>query len=108
MDGLEFGGRARTEPDRLEAEFGETVFLCILDEGQVFYVEKVESQQSVRTACTVGSRAPAYCTAVGKAMLAGLPEGEVSKNVRCWGVKPSTGNTSKTAASLKGELRGGG
>jgi DNA-binding IclR family transcriptional regulator len=96
---------ARPYLDRLQRELGETVFFCILDEGQVFYLEKVESQQSVRTACTVGSRAPAYCTAVGKAMLAELPEVEVNDIVRRWGLKPVTANTITTAAALKAELR---
>ena len=67
-------------------------------------MEKVESQQSVRTACTVGSRAPAYCTAVGKAMLAELSEAEVGKIVRRWGLKPVTANTITTAGALKTEL----
>src|SRR6267142_1797920 len=105
IDGLDLRGRARPYLDRLQAEFGETVFCCILDEGQVFYVEKVESQRSVRTACTVGSRAPAYCTAVGKAMLAELPDAEVSKIVRRWGLKPVTANTITTAGALKTELK---
>jgi DNA-binding IclR family transcriptional regulator len=105
IDGLDLRGRARPYLDRLQTEFGETVFFCILDEGQVFYVEKVESQRSVRTACTVGSRAPAYCTAVGKAMLAELPEAEVSKIVRRWGLKPVTANTITTAGALKTELK---
>jgi DNA-binding IclR family transcriptional regulator len=105
IEGLDLRGRARPYLDRLQAEFGETVFFCILDEGQVFYVEKVESQRSVRTACTVGSRAPAYCTAVGKAMLAELPDAEVSKIVRRWGLKAVTANTITTAAALKAELR---
>jgi DNA-binding IclR family transcriptional regulator len=105
IDGLDLRGRARPYLDRLQAEFGETVFLCILDEGQVFYVEKVESQQSVRTACTVGSRAPAYCTAVGKAMLSELPDAEVSKVVGRWGLKPVTANTITTASALKAELK---
>jgi len=105
IDGLDLRGRARPYLDRLQAEFGETVFFCVLDEGQVFYVEKVESQQSVRTACTVGSRAPAYCTAVGKAMLAELPEAEVSKIIRRWGLKSVTANTITTASALKAELR---
>jgi DNA-binding IclR family transcriptional regulator len=104
IDGLDLRGRARPYLGRLQAEFGETVFFCILDEGQVFYVEKVESQRSVRTGCTVGSRAPAYCTAVGKAMLAELPEAEVSKIVRRWGLKPVTANTITTASALKAEL----
>jgi DNA-binding IclR family transcriptional regulator len=102
---VDLRGRARPYLDRLQRQFGETVFFCILDDGQVFYVEKVESQQSVRTACTVGSRAPAYCTAVGKAMLAELPELEVSEVIRRWGLKAVTPNTITTAAALKAELR---
>ena len=102
---LDLRGRARPYLDRLQREFGETVFFCILDDGQVFYVEKVESQSSVRTACTVGSRAPAYCTAVGKAMLAELPDAEVNGIVRRWGLEPVTKNTITSAAKLKAELK---
>ena len=105
IDGLDLRGRARPYLDRLQDRFGETVFFCVLDEGQVFYVEKVESQRSVRTACTVGSRAPAYCTAVGKAMLAELPEAEVNAIVRSSGLKAITANTITTAAELKTELK---
>ena len=102
---LDLRRHARPYLDRLQREVGETVFFCILDEGQVFYIEKVESQQSVRTACTVGSRAPAYCTAVGKAMLAELPDVEVNDITRRWGLKAITANTITTAAALKAELR---
>jgi DNA-binding IclR family transcriptional regulator len=105
IDGLDLRGRARPYLDRLQERFGETVFFCILDEGQVFYVDKVESQRSVRTACTVGSRAPAYCTAVGKAMLSELPDTEVAAIVRKSGMKAITANTITTLARLKNELR---
>jgi IclR family KDG regulon transcriptional repressor len=91
--------------DRLQRELGETVFFCLLDDGQVFYIEKIESQQSVRTGCTVGSRAPAYCTAVGKAMLAELADAEVNEIIRRWGLKAITPNTITTASALKTELR---
>jgi DNA-binding IclR family transcriptional regulator len=91
--------------DRLQRELGETVFFCLLDDGQVFYIEKIESQQSVRTACMVGSRAPAYCTAVGKAMLAELAEVEVNDIVRRWGLKAITPNTITTPSALKAELK---
>jgi len=91
--------------DRLQREISETVFFCMLDDGQVFYIEKIESQQSVRTACMVGSRAPAYCTAVGKAMLAELPDAEVNEIIRRWGLKAITPNTITTPAALKAELR---
>jgi DNA-binding IclR family transcriptional regulator len=96
---------ARPYLDRLQREISETVFFCMLDDGQVFYIEKIESQQSVRTACMVGSRAPAYCTAVGKAMLAELPDAEVNEIIRRWGLKAITPNTITTPAALKAELR---
>jgi DNA-binding IclR family transcriptional regulator len=96
---------ARPYLDRLLRELGETVFFCLLDDGQVFYMEKMESQQSVRTACSVGSRAPAYCTAVGKAMLSELADAEVDEIVHRWGLKAITPNTITTASALKAELR---
>jgi|ERR1700722_748763 len=105
IDGLDLRGRARPYLVKLQERFGETVFFCILDEGQVFYMEKVESQQSVRTACTVGSRAPAYCTAVGKAMLSELPDAEVAAIVRKSGLKAITPKTITTLARLKSELK---
>lgn len=102
---LDLRRHAKPYLDRLQRELGETVFFCLLDEGQVFYIEKLESQQSVRTACTVGSRAPAYCTAVGKAMLAELTEAEVNQIVRRWGLKTITPNTITTNSALKAELK---
>src|SRR6202166_3746282 len=96
---------ARPYLDRLQREISETVFFCMLDDGQVFYIEKIESHQSVRTGCTVGSRAPAYCTAVGKAMLAELPDAEVNDIVRRWGLKAITAKTITTAAALRTELK---
>ena len=105
IDGLDLRGRVRPHLDRLQERFGETVFFCIMDEGQVFYVEKVESQRSVRTACMVGSRAPAYCTAVGKAMLSELPEAEVAAIIKKSGLKGITANTITTLARLKAELK---
>ncbi len=102
---LDLRGRARPYLDRLQRQFAETVFFCILDDDQVFYMEKVESQQSVRTACTVGSRAPAYCTAVGKAMLAELGEPEVGDIIRRWGLKAVTAKTITTPTALRSELK---
>lgn len=105
MGAVDLRGHAKPFMDKLQRELGETVFFCLLDDGQVFYLEKIESQQSVRTACTVGSRAPAYCTAVGKAMLAELSDTEVSEVVRRWGLKPVTPNTITSATALKAELK---
>jgi DNA-binding IclR family transcriptional regulator len=48
----------------------ETVHLGMLDGLEVIYIDKQESYQSMRIFTTIGTRNPAYCTGVGKAMLA--------------------------------------
>ena len=57
---------------RLSATTQETVHLAILDGGRLVYLSKIESTRSLRVAMQsrVGLTAPAYCTGVGKALLA--------------------------------------
>jgi DNA-binding IclR family transcriptional regulator len=58
---------------KLSAETSKTIHLCILDNCDVIYIDKVESHRSLPLSSRIGSRAPAYCTAVGKVLLASLP-----------------------------------
>lgn len=58
----------------LAAEFDETVNLGLLDQGLVIYLDKVESRELLRMDSGIGTSCPAYATAMGKAMLAFLPE----------------------------------
>ncbi len=48
----------------------ETVHLSILDGDEVVYVHKIDSPEPVRAYSEIGGRAPAYCVATGKALLA--------------------------------------
>jgi len=48
----------------------ETVHLSVLDGNEVLYIDKIDSPQPVRAYSRVGGRAPAYCVATGKALLA--------------------------------------
>jgi IclR family pca regulon transcriptional regulator len=65
---------------QLSDETGFTVNLGILDGTDVVYVERCRTarpgQREIDLNLHVGSRLPAYCTALGKAMLAFLPEDE--------------------------------
>jgi DNA-binding IclR family transcriptional regulator len=96
--------RARAHLERLVYEVDETVHLCVLDAGEVLYIDKIEPSRSVRMASRVGRRNPAHCTAVGKAMLAWLPEKEVDNILRHHGLPRMTPNTIMTPAELKSEL----
>jgi IclR family acetate operon transcriptional repressor len=61
----------------LRNEFNETVNLAELHGSQVLYLEMVESRYSLRTEAKLGTQDMAHCTAVGKAILAHLPEATV-------------------------------
>jgi DNA-binding IclR family transcriptional regulator len=54
----------------------ETVHVGMLEGSDVVYLCKVDSTQSVRMVSRMGGRVPASCTAVGKALLAYLPDAE--------------------------------
>lgn len=82
---------------------GETVQLAILDHLSVLYIRIRESRQAVRMSTGLGSRAPAHCTSVGKALLAHQAP-EVIQQVIDNGLRRHTPNTITEAPRLLEEL----
>ena len=52
--------------------------LAQLDHGQVLYLDKRNATAPISMFSDAGKVGPAYCTGLGKAMLAHLPEGELA------------------------------
>lgn len=98
--------RERTRPflGRAVRETGETGHLCVYDDGEVVYLDKIEPSRSVRLTSSVGRRNPAYCTAVGKAIMAYLPEAQVEEAVRKHGLDQLTRKTITTMLDLRADL----
>ncbi len=63
--------------EELNKQFQETVHLVVMDNFEIVYINKVESPQSLRIGTRVGGRLPAYCTGVGKVLLAALSPEEM-------------------------------
>ncbi|KPJ86980.1 MAG: hypothetical protein AMS17_10045, partial [Spirochaetes bacterium DG_61] len=62
---------ALSELERLRDETKETVHLAVLDKMEVVYVEKLHGLHAIGIMHSqVGGRAPAYCTGLGKVLLA--------------------------------------
>ena len=76
LDGLELRSLARPAMERLSVATGETVHLGALEDGDVVYIEKVESLHPVRTASRIGAIATLHSAGVSKAILAFLPAAE--------------------------------
>ena len=56
---------------------GETVSVALREGADVFYLAKIESRDNLRLPSSIGHRLPASVTALGKALLAYLPEDKV-------------------------------
>ncbi len=67
---------ARSEMQTLLLRFGETVNLGVLEEGQITYIDVIQSPSALRISANPGARNPVHCTSLGKAILAYLPEAE--------------------------------
>ncbi|HEY4840162.1 MAG TPA: IclR family transcriptional regulator [Candidatus Acidoferrales bacterium] len=90
---------------RVQHETEETVNFAMMDKGEVLYIAKIEPKRNLRIAAHVGHRFPAYCTSLGKAMLAELPEAEVDAILSGCEMKARTPNTITSPVILKEELR---
>ena len=89
---------------RLVAETEETAHLCILEQGHVIYIDKIEPARSVRMITRVGASNPIYCTSVGKAMLAFLPEERAEEIMRKTKFERFTQRTISTLEALRTEV----
>lgn len=56
----------------------ESIHLSILDGTDVLYLDKLDSPQAIRAYTHIGGRAPAYCVATGRALLAHANEAAVT------------------------------
>ncbi len=84
--------------EKLLAATGESVHLAVLQDSKVVYIDQVESQNTIRVNVEIGKTFPAYCVGVGKAMLAFLPEGELTE---CYKDELFIKLTEKTIDSLE-------
>ena len=56
---------------------GETASVGVMDAGRILYIAIARGQQDMGIASAPGTRHPAYCTSLGKAILADLPGEQV-------------------------------
>lgn len=103
LERLELRELARPHLKRLMEASCEVAHLVILQDLEAVYIEKVEYPGPVKMASRIGARNPLHCTAVGKALLAFMPESYV-ENIIARGLKQRTPSTITDPAKLREEL----
>ena len=93
---------------RLSDDTGHTVNMAILDHADILYIERCRSQRhgqrQIDLNLHVGSRLPAYCTSMGKVLLAYLPDEERDALLDRIELVKRGPNTITSRASLVAEL----
>jgi IclR family pca regulon transcriptional regulator len=63
--------------DQLSEKIGQSTSVAILDDAEIVYVARAAQRKVMSIALMPGSRLPAYCTSLGRVMLAALAEHHV-------------------------------
>lgn len=85
---------------------GETVVLGIRDAAEMVIIEVVETKHFLVPRGWVGGRVPVYVSALGKAVLANLPQPEVIRVLDSISLTPHTQNTITSRMDFLVELKG--
>lgn len=90
--------------ERVTKNVGETSHLAVQNVNHVVYIDKIESVNTLRMFSNIGKKAPIYCTGIGKAILAFLPEEKIDRIINEIEFVKYTKNTITTKSELLEEL----
>lgn len=96
---------ARPHLEVLNKDTNETVHLAVLDGGEIIYIDKIDTSRPLRMYSRIGKRAHAYCTGVGKALLAYLPTEELESVLANISFKRFTDRTIVDKTQMYSELK---
>lgn len=91
--------------EALVADTGESASLGIFEDPEVVHILRVESQQPLRLPSLAGRRSPAYCTGIGKAVLANLDPPRLDRYLTEVRLHPRTPRTITSVEALRADLR---
>lgn len=102
LDRMDIVEIAKPYLERLSNLSGETVHLVRRDGNDILYIYKIEAKVgTIRMVSRVGMMHPMYCSGVGKAIMATLPEKEVKK---IWDASVIERKTDKTIVTYEDML----
>jgi IclR family transcriptional regulator, pca regulon regulatory protein len=91
--------------DRLKTELRESVSLTVLEDTDVVYIARFQADRVMTLSMDIGSRRPAYCTAMGRVLLGEMEEDEAKRILELSDVKPHTSRTVTDKDALLEEFR---
>ncbi len=91
--------------DGLSQTLGQSVSASLLDGTDIVYIARASQRRVMSISLMAGSRLPAYCSSMGRVLLAALPEQEAGERLRQCDLRPLTRFTKFERELLVEELR---
>lgn len=89
---------------RLSMMFKETINLGFFKNNEIIHIDKIDCLEVLRMDSALGDKAPAYCTGLGKAILAFLPEHELAHYIENTDFRKLAPNTITDKDEFRAEL----
>lgn len=105
LSNLELKTEAEPVLRELSRKTTQTVFLGILRDHEVMYIDKVEQYNSLRRYSIIGTKTPLHCSALGKSLLTGMDENEIRDIYKNLHFQIFTKNTIQDIETLLDEIR---
>ncbi|MEA2066882.1 MAG: IclR family transcriptional regulator [Thermotogota bacterium] len=104
LETLELRELAFPEIEKLSKYTEESIHMGVLDGNEVTSIEGMGSSHNLQAKLWIGKRSPIYCTSVGKAILAFLPDKEQEEILSSIELKRYTKNTITDKKEFEKEL----
>lgn len=106
IQNTDFYSTARSFMRRLALSLEQTVHMVIEDNNEILYIDKITvNETGLKMQSKIGLKAPMYCTAVGKALLAAKTDTEIERYWNAVHKKKFTDKTIETYDDLLKDIR---
>jgi IclR family pca regulon transcriptional regulator len=92
---------ARPVLEGITDKLHESSSMSMLDNGEIVYVARSTASRVLAAGLSVGSRLPAYCTSMGRVLLAALPDVELTTYLHNLKPRAYTSNTLLRTSQLR-------
>ena len=91
--------------ERVSERSNESCSLSVLEGDEIVYVARSATRRIMSVDLSVGSRLPAFCTSMGRVLLAALPPAELERRLAEMKLEPYTAHTTVDRAALAAILQ---
>ncbi len=90
--------------EEVSAELHESTSLSVLENDEIVYLARAAANRVMSVALSVGSRLPAFCTSMGRVLLAALSKEDLKAYLENLELKPLTAKTIRNKKRLLREI----